>query len=265
MMNHHSGKHFEIVCNLLPFMSTVDINKITTHHNYSHFNNNGYGKNDCRHFSFDSKTDNLLYCIYLLLQNSKSTNIINSHFSDETLTLFQLLTNIKTHTIDLCKKDNGLLLKPIKMTCKNFTNHLFSCDKVDWSLFYGICAYNQIIIVVQRNNILYYFGNVTYNSDNEHTPTNIDGTIHYSDNLHHIYFDISENVANPHSTAAATNEPCFFHVYNPFKPMKASSSYKIKDLQAICNQLNIATHENSKPKLKNVLYNEICQNVPALE
>ena len=49
-------------------------------------------------------------------------------------------------------------------------------------------------------------------------------------------------------------------IFNIIKPLKAISSYKIKDLQEICNKLKINTKNNNKNIKKELLYQAILLN-----
>jgi hypothetical protein len=239
---NHSGKHFEIICEMYPFITNE--RKFQT--KFNTINNIKLRKNNINHnipdyvFEFRRKYDNIMHCIYILLQKSHHHDICSSYSNDNTK-LFQTFSNIKTYVIDLCNNDKGVKLKPIKYTSKNFVNSIFSSEITNYLDFYSLCVYLDIVVLLIKPdiNVIFIFGNLTTAKTFGYiTHTILDNTFRFQTDLKVILDD-------------------FYLVYNPMKPLFSASYYKICDLRVICEKINIPTNKNDKRRVKNELYTDI--------
>jgi len=243
---NHSRKHFGIICEMYPFITNEK--KLQT--NFNTNNTIKLRKNNMIHnipdnvFVFRRKYDNLMHCIYILLQNSHNPDIFTSYSNDNTK-LFQTIITIKNYVINLCNNDKGFKLKPIKYTCKNFVNSIFSSEITNYLDFYSLCVYLDIVVLLIKPdiNVIFIFGDLTTAKTFGYiTHININNTFHFQCDLKVILED-------------------FYLVYNPMKPLFSVSYYKITDLRAICEKLNIPTNKNDKRRVKNDLYTDIASKL----
>lgn len=217
----HSGIHEEIICQLYPFMTSNYENRLPSDSHKTHNKNI---------FFFSKNNDNLMYCIYLVIKNTLDIDDFKTDFHN-------ISPSIKDNTITKCKLDNGSLLKNIKQSKTNFINTIFSSNKLEWEFFYGMCIYNDMVIVVLKNKIAYIYGDIDVH--------NIKGYITL--NEHSTYFQTNLNII--------LND--FFIIKNPLKPIRTISHYKLQDLKDICDKLDIS-YDSMK---KNEIYSTICKYI----
>ena len=153
----HNKNHFNIICNLSPFMYS-NYSSLTNDNNNNNNNNNNntiiiHNNNNDLYF-YNKNTDFLLHCILLSL-NDYLLNLNKSYFVNET-TSSQYYA-IKDNSINLAKNDtNGYMKKYKIFTTKNFINTLFSCNKITPELFFMLNVLNNITIIILKNNKAYY-------------------------------------------------------------------------------------------------------------
>lgn len=251
----HSNKHFEIICNLVPYMqcenhkiinSKLDMNILQLQNNISSkqttnpvkFNkkdkdNNNKEKVNDNHV-FVTKSTNLMETLIYVMKNISKPNIINENDIDTQS--FAAVKRIVDKAIETCKEDKGARIKCIKLTCKNFVNTIFSCSKIDYSLLYALCVYHQINLAYIQSNALFIFG-----SD----PNQIDALVNLDKSKHIVEITPEINVSD------------YFIIENPVKPLKTASSYKIADIQDLCVKMNVDTMLETKPKKKAQMYDEL--------
>lgn len=224
---NHSDKHFEILCQLSPYMITKPIIR-TYDKKRSKMETNQDNK-----YYFKKNTDNLLWIIYNILNDSNEKNIVNNGIINQ----YQAMELIKKHSAEQCKLDNGIKIKPLKLTCKNFTNTIFSCKKLDHLTFFALCIYNSLNIAAIKDNVIFLFG----------------------DNVNKLHGIINISQTNTHfDKYSKINIHDYYIVVNPAKPIKSASNYKITDLQEIAHKLAIPIKtQEDKPKKKSDLYDEI--------
>lgn len=232
---YHTNNHYELISNITPFFYTTNL----LHHPSNKLNIKNRSFNDNHDIFFFNKNissnyiDNLTYCLYLII-NDYSIDNSQQYYNHKS---FQKYLTLKENSIKLVKQDNGSLLKFYKIyTLNAFINDIFSTKIITWKLFYAIAIYNDILILVIKDNIAYYFG--------KHDSNNIDGFI-IADN--YLYFTKKYHY----------NSNNFYKVLYPFKHINSISTYKISDLQNIANQLNIIITIDGKNRLKKDIYNDI--------
>ena len=110
---------------------------------------------------------------------------------------------------------------------------------------YALCLVHNI-------SITYIYGRKYYEINHTiDTPTNIiiENSLHYEEEV-----DFLKNVREN-----------YWHIENIQKPLNAPSAYSLKEMQDICNKLQITleTTVNEKPKLKTKtkLYEEILAHI----
>lgn len=215
----HSGNHEELICELYPFMtSNKEIRNTSCKKEFIKDNI----------YLFSRNNDNLMYCIYLAIKNTLDINKFKTNYNN----IFPFL---KENAISKCKADNGLMLKTIKQSKNDFINYIFSTNKLDWNYFYGMCFYNDMVIIAIKNKIAYIYGDMDIHS--------VKGYITINDN--HTSFDMNLKIILDD----------FFIIKNPLKPIRAISNYKIDELKTICHKLDI-TYDNMN---KNEIYSAICK------
>lgn len=217
----HSGKHEELICELYPFMAS-DKPPI-------YLSNKKNVSNENKYF-FSRNNDNLMYCIYLVVKNTLDINDFKTNFN-------KVSPSLKETAITKCRLDNGVLLKSIRQSKNEFINSIFSMNKLDWQHFYGMCLYNDMVIVVIKKKIAYIYGDIDVHE--------IKGCITITEN--HTLFEYNSNIVLDD----------FFVIQNPLKPIRPISNYKLVDLKTICDKLDIE-HDGMK---KNDIYTAISREI----
>ena len=179
---------------------------------------------------FSKNHDNLMYCIYKVIKNTLDINDFNTNFN-------KISPILKETAIEKCKLDNGMLLKPIKQSKNEFINSIFSMKNLDWDHFYGMCLYNDMVIIVIKNKIAFIYGDMDVHP--------IKGCITIGDNF--TCFESNTKI----------NFDDFFVINNPLKPIRTISNYKMDDLKNICDKLNIDYESMKKPEM----YAAICKEI----
>lgn len=224
---NYSGRHFDIICELTPFMVIKDVEKKDKRKICI------VGLNKDNKYYFKKDVDNLLWVVYSILKEDREVNVINNGLYKE----HESMEMIKKQSMEECKKDKGIKLKKIKLTCKNFINGIFSCKKLDMELLYGVCVYNELNIVMIKDKVAYLFG------ENE---KKMDGVINIGENK--SYYDKDESIGLDE----------YYVVENPIKPIKSASNYKVAELHEIAKKIGIETKmEGDKEKKKQIIYDEI--------
>ena len=213
----HNNNHFNIICNLSPFMSSA--NNINNSAIIIDKKNNINNKNN--KFFYNKKEDFLLHCVNISLNNESNECHHNI---------------IKNNSIELAKNDvNGLMKKYKIFTSKNFINTIFSCNKITPELFFMLNILNNITIIIIKGNKVYYFG------DNNNNVTG------------YIIADTYKYFTKDYEF----NSETYYNIFTPFKPLNCASSYKIADLYNIAKLLDIPIIIDNKNRLKKDIYEHI--------
>ena len=215
----HSGKHEELICELYPFM--------THNREFKYSSNINKNPKDNKYY-FSRNYDNLMYCIYLVVKNTLDINDFKTDFN-------KIMPMLKERALTKCKLENGSILKNIKQSKNDFINSIFSMNKLSWEHFYGMCAYHDMVIIVIKNKIAYIYGDINIH--------NVKGCITINEN--YTCFDMNSNIVLDD----------YYIIYNPLKPIRPISYYKLDDLKLICNKLNISYDNMKKPEI----YFSICK------
>ena len=224
----HNNNHFNIICNLYPFMDSK--NTSLTNNNTIIIHNNNNNNNTCRSYFYNKNTDFLLHCVLISLNDYLFDDPYNFN------TTSSQYHTIKNNSINLAKNDtNGLIKKYKIFTTKNFINTIFSCKAINTELFFMINILNNITIIILKNNKAYYFGN---------NNNNVSG---------YIIADTYKYFTKEYEFKSEL----YYHIYNPFKCINCASSYKILELQNIAKSLNIPIIIDNKNRLKKDLYDHI--------
>ncbi len=218
----HSGIHVELVCQLYPFM--------TSKKELNVFKKERISKNDDKYF-FSKTNDNLMYCIYKVIQNTLDINEFNTEFN-------KISPILKNTAIEKCKLDNGSRLKPIRQTKNEFMNSIFSMKNLDWEHFYGMCLYHDMVIIAIKNKIAFIYGDI---------------------NVHNVkgYININENNYTYFETNKVIDLDDFLVISNPLKPIRPISNYKLDDLKSICDKLSISCESMKKTDMYSAIVHEI--------
>ena len=218
----YSGYHFELICELTPYMA----HRGEKEQSDSHVKVYKPEKKADGRMWFGKSQDNLLNCLVLTIEKEDKM---------ETMTDTKMHKEMKEEAIKRCKEEKGTRLKPVKMSGGNFCNALFSCSKLDNELFFGMCVYMGKCIGMRKGGVLYIFGE----------GDNLDGVITVEGSG--TYFE----------TGCVDNMEEYVIVRNPIRPLKSVSSYKISELTDLCRKLEVNIDHDGKRRTKQLLYDDV--------
>jgi len=143
------------------------------------------------------------------------------------------LTNESKEKIEQIEevRKNTHILKEIKYKRVTFEEDLMYAKTISMSTLKVLCLMNKLSILIIKNKCYYIFNYVT--------------TIHLLEN-NRVTFDI-KNVEEIESK----------YYFLDTKPLKAISSYKLKDLRDIGTKLGIEIDVGTKSRLKKAIYDDI--------
>jgi len=149
--------------------------------------------------------------------------------------------DLKIKNIETMKR-NTAILKQNKIKISDYETDLLNSKKISISTLQGLCAYNEVNIIYIKKNTYHFF-----NFNDSSTPTIIknNGKTHSC-------------ITNPTPDEIGNITHNYYRIDNPSKPIKAASNYKLDEIIAICNKLDISVQlPSGKKKNKGVLYQEI--------
>ena len=180
--------------------------------------------------------DKLFWCFYILLKGYEDYEFNKTNS-------FSIEKKIKIETVEKLKGIKEKL-KELKLKRTELEDNLVNQSTISLKGLYALCLVHNI-------SITYIYGRkyceINHNIDN---PTNI----MIENSLHYEEVDFLKNVREN-----------YWHIENIQKPLNAPSAYSLKEMQDICNKLQITleTTVNEKPKLKTKtkLYEEILAHI----
>ncbi len=187
-------------------------------------------------FFIPKQSDNLFWCWYIFNHGFKEFNLLREkHFTIE--------KNKKINWVQLLR-ENKASIKQLKYKLSSLENNLVNEKKMNIKTLETICFLNCIDFYIIQNKMLY-----KNSENNEHCIVlkYYPKTKNYGILLDMV--DIKKKIND--------FETKLFLVKDIEKPLKGISSYKLKDLQDIAEQLNICLLKNEKKKTKKQLYGEI--------
>ena len=184
---------------------------------------------------YPTYVDKLFWCFYIMYYDFDKYNLIDQK-------IFSIENETKIKLVELIRK-NGKELKKLKKNYKKAELDLIGCPFITFNTFETLCILFKLNVIVIKKKFLYHI-NV---SDSK--PF----VIHFNDNKYGIELDISQEKINKF-----INE-CY-NINKWDKPILGISSYKLSDLQNICNKLSIdLCDKNGKNLTKQKLYQQILE------
>ena len=188
--------------------------------------------------------DKLFWCFFILLKGYEEYEMNHSNS-------FSLEKKIKIETVEKLKSIKEKL-KELKLKRTELEDNLVNCNTISIKGLYALCLVHNI-------SITYVYGRKYYeiNKEAENEPGNkkgiiIENSLRWNDKENNEEFMINVR-AN------------YWLIENIQKPLKAPTAYMLKDLQDICQklQINLEITVNEKTKLKNKskLYEEILAHI----
>jgi len=187
---------------------------------------------------FPKETDTLFWCYYIIENNLLNYDLIkNNIFSTESQYKIDFITKLKG------KKE---LLKSAKLKVIDIEAEFINCEKISIKGLEALCIINNV-------NVFFVWDNKYYE-----IMTNSDEPI-YVIIEKATSLGIKYGVIQDSNVDTIIEKYCQTHwkVDNPQKIIKSIGSYKLNELQIICNKLDIPITTNGKKIVKKVLYERI--------
>ena len=187
--------------------------------------------------------DKLFWCFFIILKGYEEYEMNHSNS-------FSLEKKIKIETVEKLKSIKEKL-KELKLKRTELEDNLVNHQTISIK---GLCA----LCLVHNISITYVYGRKYYeiNKEAENEPGNIKGII-MENSLRWNDKETDEFMTNVRAN--------YWLIDNIQKPLKAPTSYALKDLQEICQKLQInleiTVNEKTKQKTKSKLYEEILAHV----
>lgn len=187
--------------------------------------------------------DTLFWCYYIILNGEDNYEILNNKNS-------LIAKQIKIDYVSKIR-DNKQIIKTYKFdTLNNIENNLVHDNNINIKTVMSLCSINKINLIFVRRNTFFEL------LMNDHGPIYIIREQDFQSNYNKKYgFEIAND------SSLEKIRTTLYKIENLDKPIKALSSYKVKDLTDICLKLGIeiTKNETGKYKTKNELYESIIQ------
>ena len=181
--------------------------------------------------------DKLYWCIYVIIFGRENYELINNKF-------FEIEKKHKIETVEKIR-ENKDKLKQEKLRKTEIEDELVNNDIISLKGLHALALINKLSIIYVSNNYYYKF---LYNDDKPYIIINNNKSI-----------GLKINYTEKFLTNILTN---YWEIENYNKPLKAFSSYSIKELTDICTRLKINILDNNgKKKIKKTLYENILMNL----
>jgi len=194
-------------------------------------------------FFIPKEADSLFWCYYIILNGEGSYEMLNVKNS-------LIAKQIKINYVNKIR-ENKQIIKTYKFdTITGIESNLANDNNISCKTVMSLCAINKInLIFVSKKS--YY--ELLMNDDN---PIYIIREHDFQSKYNKKYsFEVANN------NTLENIRTSLYKIENLDKPIKALSSYKVKDLTDICEKLaiDITKPETGKNKTKNELYESIIQ------
>ena len=182
--------------------------------------------------------NDLFWCYYIINNGISSYEMIHNDFKESIAIKIELVGKVR---------ENKDLLKKYKWKKCIIEDELANCPIISLQTFFCICA-------IKNHNVLYIDNNKFFTLiEDLDTSQNLNIIIKKNDRF---CLFIGNNEEKMDELEKCRND--YWKIENIAKPLRGISAYKLKDLQNICNKLNIKIYkENKHPKKKSILYQEI--------
>ena len=244
--NGNSNSKNHIIANLEDYMFTsknmsnsICYTKEKYQHNDKDTDNNKDKKKHKKHkkITIIDKKDQLFWIFYIMRNGFEDYALIgNNHYRIEKDRKIKLIGEITA---------NKSLFKEYKIKkLYECENDLLNEEKISFKTFHVLCIlYNIQFYLLQHRTI---FKNIILDAETTLVIHKLEGLNNYGLE-YNVVNDVLENYNNVR-----------FEIDNYEKPLKGISSYKLEDLQKICEKMCIQLeHRGSKKKTKLELYNEL--------
>ena len=195
-------------------------------------------------FFIPKEKDTLFWCFFLMKYGDIDYETSPKHLVEE--------KRIKIEYVDKMRDKKHILKKHKISTLTNVENQLVNEFKIDINTFFSLCLIENIRVFYIHNKCFYEFMN---SEDDENTKIYIikrlDQPLKYG--VKELNKDVEKDLENYRTT--------LFKMDKMDKPIKSISSYKLVELQEICQKLglDIVDKVSLKKKNKNELYESIIQ------
>ena len=183
---------------------------------------------------FPQQHDQLFWCLYIIINGVDSYDMIKNN-------TFKTEKEFKISAVEKLRHIKDLL-KINKLKINQVENELVNQSKIGLISLKALCILYELNIIYVNNRFYYKF---------EYGAKNVKNEIIICDKKGH---GIHKNVIE----FSKEIESSFLHIENMLKPITSISSYTIKELQIICEKLQITLlDETGKKKSKKGLYESI--------
>ena len=194
-------------------------------------------KNKChKRLTIIEQKDHLFWIFYIIRNGFEDYSLIgNNHYKIEKDRKIKLISEINA---------NKSLFKDYKIKkIGECENDLLNEEKISFKTFHVLCIlYNIQFYFLQHRTI---YKNIILDSEKTYVIHKLDGTNNYGLE-HDVVDDVLDNYTNVR-----------FEIDNYEKPLKGMSSYKLEDIQKICEKMCIQLEHRGKKKTKVEIYNEL--------
>ena len=181
--------------------------------------------------------NDLFWCYYIITNGISAYEMIHNDFKESISIKIELVSKVR---------ENKDLLKKYKWKKCIIEDELANCPIISLQTFFCICA-------IKNQNVLYIDNNKFFTLiEDLDTSKNLNIIIKKNDRFCLFIGSNEEKIVEL--------EKCrnnLWKIENIAKPLRGISAYKLKDIQNICNKLNIDIYKEKKPKKKSILYQEI--------
>ena len=177
--------------------------------------------------------DSLFWCFFIIKYGQFEYSQVGDHN-------FKKEKELKILNIEKIK-ENSSLLKNNKLSKSKIECDLLNSKCIDIYSFYALCLYNNLNVILIKNNCFYEF----LSNNNEEI------SVVYLTKRASCEVNVDKNKLNEIRMK-------YYKVENINKPLKAISAYKMSELINFSKYFNIKlTYDSGKNKIKKDLYDEI--------
>lgn len=220
-----------------------DINKNFFNKKIGNQNENSQHKDDCKNkdsdpeFFYINKNDQLFWCFYII-KNGYDNYEINKNNS------FYLEKSIKINSIEKLREKKDLL-KINKLKLNEIENELANEKLITIKGFIALLLINDLNVFYVGDSIFYKF---ISNKDKQNF------IVKYNKQIKKLGVSLTDN--NDTNKYIKNITETKMELFDITKQIKGISSYKLGDLQDICNKLKINIKDNDNKNLKKTLLYE---------
>jgi hypothetical protein len=195
-------------------------------------------------FFFPNQTDSLFWCYYILVNDRIAYDMAKNN-------IFSIEKNYKINFVKELKEHKDIL-KMAKLKRTEIEDEFVNCPKLSIKGIEALCRINNI-------NMFFIWENKYCEIiSNDETPTFV--IIEKKTDIDPTYGIPAGDTENTQSIINQYRKS-HWKVDNPHKILKSIGSYKLIELQNICEKLQIPILRNGKKKTKKILYDDILHKI----